>query len=141
VLLKINDLSLEVPIDWQDESLLNLLRELFGLVGKKFGCGAGVCGACTVRVDGEAVRSCLLRVRDLGAAAVTTIKGLGVAGALHPAQQAWLDLAVAQYGYCQAGQIMSTVALLRRTPRPSKSQIDSALSGICASSWPLASDR
>jgi isoquinoline 1-oxidoreductase subunit alpha len=129
VLLKVNDLPLDVPTEWQDESLLNVLRELFGLVGSKFGCGAGVCGACTVLVGGEATRSCLLRVRDIGAAAVTTIEGLGAAGALHPVQQAWLDVAVPQCGYCQAGQIMSTVALLRRTPRPSESQIDSALAG------------
>lgn len=129
MLLKVNGLSLEVPVEWHDESLLNVLREPLGLVGTKFGCGAGLCGACTVLIDGQAVRSCVLPVRGVGAAAVTTIEGLAAAGALHPVQQAWLELTVPQCGYCQAGQIMSTVALLRRTPRPDDSQIDSALAG------------
>ena len=129
MLLNINERSLAVPAEWQDESLLTVLREPLGLVGTKFGCGAGLCGACTVLIDGTAVRSCLLAVRDVGAAAVTTIEGLSAAGALHPVQQAWLDAAVPQCGFCQAGQIMSTVALLRRTPRPDDGQIDSALAG------------
>ncbi len=129
MLLKVNGLSLEVPAEWQDESLLNVLREALGLVGTKFGCGAGLCGACTVLIDGEAVRSCLVPVKNVGAAAVTTIEGLSASGVLHPVQQAWLDAAVPQCGYCQAGQIMGTVALLRRTPQPDDSQIDSALAG------------
>jgi isoquinoline 1-oxidoreductase alpha subunit len=129
MLLKVNGRSLEVPAEWRDESLLNVLREPLGLVGTKFGCGVGLCGACTVLVDGAAVRSCLLAVGDLGPANITTIEGLGAAGALHPVQQAWLDAAVPQCGFCQAGQIMSTVALLRRTPRPDDGQIDAALSG------------
>ncbi len=128
-MLKVNGRSLEVPAEWRDESLLNVLREPLGLVGTKFGCGVGLCGACTVLVDGAAVRSCLLAVGDLGPANITTIEGLGAAGALHPVQQAWLDAAVPQCGFCQAGQIMSTVALLRRTPRPDDGQIDAALSG------------
>ncbi|HEX5738169.1 MAG TPA: (2Fe-2S)-binding protein [Hydrogenophaga sp.] len=127
--LKVNGRSMEVPADWRDDTLLNVLREPLGLVGTKFGCGAGLCGACTVHLDGEAVRSCVLAVRDVGDAAVTTIEGLGTADQLHPVQQAWLDVAVPQCGYCQAGQIMSTVALLRRTPRPDDRQIDNALAG------------
>lgn len=128
-MLKVNGRSLEVPVEWRDESLLNVLREPLGLVGTKFGCGVGLCGACTVMIDGAAVRSCLLAVGDVGPANVTTIEGLGAAGALHPVQQAWLDAAVPQCGFCQSGQIMSTVALLRRTPRPEDGQIDAALSG------------
>ena len=129
MLLNVNGLAREVPVSWEAESLLNVLREPLGLVGTKFGCGAGLCGACTVLIDGEAVRSCLLPVREVGAAAVTTIEGLRAADQLHPVQQAWLDLAVPQCGYCHAGQIMNTVALLRRTPRPDDDQIDTALAG------------
>ena len=129
MLLNVNGLAREVPVSWEAESLLNVLREPLGLVGTKFGCGAGLCGACTVLIDGEAVRSCLLPVREVGAAAVTTIEGLHAADQLHPVQQAWLDLAVPQCGYCHAGQIMNTVALLRRTPRPDDDQIDTALAG------------
>ena len=129
MLLKVNGLPVEVPVEWQDESLLNVLREPLGLVGSKFGCGVGLCGACTVLLGDRAVRSCVMPVRDVGSVAVTTIEGLAPAGELHPVQQAWLDAAVPQCGYCQAGQIMSTVALLRRTPRPDPGQIDSALAG------------
>ena len=129
MLLNVNGRSMEVPAAWRDESLLQVLREPLGLVGAKFGCGAGQCGACTVLIDGQPVRSCLAPVQQVGAAAVTTIEGLSPAGALHPVQQAWLDAAVPQCGYCQAGQIMATVALLRRTPRPDDRQIDAALAG------------
>jgi isoquinoline 1-oxidoreductase alpha subunit len=129
VLLKVNGSSLEVPAAWRGESLLDVLREALGLVGTKYGCGAGQCGACTVLIDGVAARSCLVPVQQVGAAEVTTIEGLAAAGTLHPVQQAWLDLAVPQCGYCQAGQIMSTVALLRGTPRPDDAQIDAALAG------------
>lgn len=129
MLLKVNGQSLTVPADWHDESLLNVLREPLGLVGTKYGCGAGLCGACTVLLDGQPVRSCGLPVRAVGAGAVTTVEGLAVAGALHPVQQAWLDLAVQQCGYCQAGQIISTVALLARQPRPDDADIDAALAG------------
>lgn len=127
--LKVNGRTVAVPANWREESLLNVLREPLGLVGTKFGCGAGLCGACTVLLDGVAVRSCVLPVATVGDAAITTIEGLGTADQLHPVQQAWLDVAVPQCGYCQAGQIMSTVALLRRTPRPDDSEIGSALVG------------
>lgn len=127
--LKVNGRTAAVPPEWRNESLLNVLREPLGLMGTKFGCGAGLCGACTVLLDGVAVRSCVLPVANVGDAAITTIEGLGTAEQLHPVQQAWLDVAVPQCGYCQAGQIMSTVALLGRTPRPDDSAIDSALAG------------
>ncbi len=129
MLLNVNGQSLPVPAEWRDETLLSVLREPLGLVGAKYGCGAGLCGACTVLIDGTAVRSCLVAVRAVGDAAITTIEGLSAAGTLHPVQQAWLDAAVPQCGFCQAGQIMSTVALLRQTPRPDYGQIDAALSG------------
>ena len=128
--LRINAQARTVPPEWQDDSLLHVLREAFGLVGAKFGCGAGLCGACTVLVDGAAVRSCVMPVSAAAGREVTTIEGLSAAGApLHPVQQAWLDRAVPQCGYCQAGQVMGTVALLRTTPRPGDADIDAALAG------------
>lgn len=127
--LNINGQLREIPLQWRDESLLNVLREPLGLAGAKFGCGVGLCGACSVLVDGVSVRSCLLAVRDVGAASVVTVEGLAQGERLHVVQQAWLDEAVPQCGYCQAGQIISTVALLRRNPVPSDLQIDDALAG------------
>ena len=119
----------DIPADWAGEALLHLLREHFGLVGAKFGCGAGVCGACTVIVDGVATRSCITRAGSVESAEVRTIEGLADGERLHPLQQAWLDLAVPQCGYCQAGQIMAAVALLERTPRPTEADIDAAMNG------------
>jgi len=119
----------EVPADWADESLLYLLREGFGLTGAKFGCGVGLCGACTVIVDGAAARSCTLRAGDVDGARVRTIEGLASVDALHPVQQAWLDLGVPQCGYCQAGQIMAAVALLESVPDPAPDDIDAAMDG------------
>ena len=110
--------------------LLWVLRDHLNLVGAMFGCGISQCGACTVLVDGQAVRSCSLPVGTLEGRAITTIEGLaGDDGTLHPLQQAWIDLDVAQCGYCQAGQIMSAAALLQRTPQPSDADIDDAMSG------------
>src|SRR5258708_36173524 len=105
LLLKINGRShsLDVP---EDAPLLWVLRDVLGLVGTKFGCGAAQCGACTVHVDGKAVRSCSLPVGAAGGKAITTIEGLAPDGALHPVQAAWLDLDVPQCGYCQSGMIM-----------------------------------
>lgn len=114
---------------WEDETLLFALREGLGLVGPKLGCGMGQCGACTVLVDGQAQRSCLLRPKDLAQAQITTIEGLAQGSTLHPVQQAWLTHCVPQCGYCQAGHIMATVALLRHTPKPSDADIDTALAG------------
>jgi isoquinoline 1-oxidoreductase alpha subunit len=126
----LNGRPFEVPGEWRQDSLLQVLREAAGLVGAKYGCGAGVCGACTVLLDGEPVRSCLLPVAAAQGRRIETVEGLAAAdGTLHPVQQAWLALSVPQCGYCQAGQMMSTVALLRRTPRPTPPQVDAALAG------------
>jgi isoquinoline 1-oxidoreductase alpha subunit len=105
--------------------LLWVLRDMLGLTGTKFGCGSGVCGTCTVLLDGDAVRSCVTAVGDGPGHAITTIEGLSI-DAAHPVQRAWLAEAVAQCGYCQAGQIMTAVALLSATPQPNDAAIDSA---------------
>lgn len=118
-----------IPADWADEPLLFLLREHFGLTGAKFGCGVGMCGACTVIADGVAIRSCVTRAADVEGSTVRTVEGLAWGDTLHPVQQAWLDLAVPQCGYCQAGQIMAAVALLEETPRPTESEIEAAMDG------------
>lgn len=127
--LLVNNQRFDVPAIWHDESLLWVLREALALVGCKYGCGQGQCGACTVLVDGEPLRACLLPARSTEGRSITTIEGLARAGALHPVQQAWVDEAVPQCGYCQSGQIMATVALLRRQPRPDAAAIDAALAG------------
>lgn len=115
---------------WRDERLLWVLREHLGLVGTKHGCGQGQCGACTVLVDGAPARSCLLPVSTAAGRRITTVEGLARGdAALHPVQQAWLDERVPQCGYCQAGQIVAAVALLREHPTPSDAQIDAALAG------------
>ena len=114
-----------------DTPLLWVLRDELGLVGTKYGCGIGACGACTVHIDGQAARSCLTPVSAAAGKTVTTIEGLGRDG-LHPVQQAWIDENVAQCGYCQAGQLMSAAALLAKTPDPSDREIDIAMAGnIC----------
>ncbi|EYC51222.1 (2Fe-2S)-binding protein [Hylemonella gracilis str. Niagara R] len=128
--LHINGRSHSVAPEWRDESLLQVLREYLGLVGTKLGCGQGQCGACTVLLDGTAVRSCLLPVASVGALPVTTVEGLAATdGRLHPLQQAWLDHQVPQCGYCQAGQLMCAAGLLRRAPRPKPEEIDAAMGG------------
>lgn len=114
-----------------DMPLLWALRDVLGLTGAKYGCGAGHCGACTVHLGGAAVRSCQLPVRAAAGKPITTIEGLSPDGN-HPVQRAWVEEDVAQCGYCQAGQIMSAAALLAKTPRPTDAQIDSAMTGnIC----------
>ena len=111
--LTINGKSYPVPTQWQEESLLSFIHEQIGLTGTKFGCGAGLCGACTVLLDRQAQRSCVLPVAQAAGHQIRTIEGLAdSSGELHPVQQAWLDEAVPQCGYCQAGQIMSTVAVV-----------------------------
>jgi isoquinoline 1-oxidoreductase subunit alpha len=100
-----------------DTPLLWALRDVIGLTGTKFGCGIAQCGACTVHIDGEPVRSCLLPVGSIGERKVTTVEGIGVTEAGRKIQKAWLDLEVVQCGYCQSGQIMSATALLAKTPR------------------------
>ena len=114
-----------------DSPLLWVLRDQLALMGTKFGCGIGQCGACTVLVDGVPTRSCSTPVAALGSAQVTTIEGLDPAGA-HPLQMAWRELDVSQCGYCQSGVIMAAAALLKRTPRPTSQDVDEALMGhIC----------
>ena len=111
-----------------DTPLLWVLRDSLGLTGAKYGCGAGHCGACTVHLEGVAVRSCTIPVARAAGKRITTIEGLSPDGS-HPVQRAWIAEDVAQCGYCQAGQIMAAAALLRSTPRPSDEQIDAAMSG------------
>jgi len=119
----------EIEFDAEpDMPLLWALRDLAGKTGPKFGCGVAACGACTVVIDGQAVRSCSLPVGDV-TGAVTTIEGLATDGKLHPVQQAWLDEQVAQCGYCQAGQIMSAYALLEEIADPTDEDIDNAMGG------------
>lgn len=114
------DVDADMPLLW-------VLRDELGLTGTKYGCGIGLCGACTVHIDGEAARACSLRIGDVRGA-VTTIEGLGTPGAPHVVQQAWIDEQVAQCGYCQTGQIMAAAALLARSPSPSDGEIDAAFS-------------
>ena len=111
-----------------DMPLLWVLRDLLGLTGTKYGCGVAQCGACTVHVDGEAVRSCATGVSEVVGKKVMTIEGLGAAG-LHPVQRAWIEADVVQCGYCQPGQIMAAAALLKVKSKPSDGDIDEALSG------------
>jgi isoquinoline 1-oxidoreductase alpha subunit len=114
-----------------DMPLLWVLRDVLDLKGTKFGCGMAQCGACTVHIKGQAVRSCVTPVSSAAGAPITTIEGLSSDGS-HPLQKAWVDIDVPQCGYCQAGQIMSAAALLRTTPKPSDAQIDAAMEGnIC----------
>lgn len=127
--LTINGAVREVTDNWSDETLLHVLREVLGLVGAKFGCGLGQCGACTVIVDGEARRSCLEIAGALEGRQIETIEGLGTPDRPHPLQAAWKEQSVPQCGYCQAGQIMSAAALLRRTPSPTDDEIEAAMEG------------
>jgi len=111
--------------------LLWYVRDELGLTGTKFGCGAGLCGACTVHLNGEAVRSCITPMSAASGKSVTTIEGLGANGE-HPVQKAWKALNVPQCGYCQSGQIMQAAAMLKKTPKPTDQQIDGAMEGnIC----------
>jgi isoquinoline 1-oxidoreductase subunit alpha len=125
--LKVNGAVHEVAVD-PEMPLLWALRDVLGLTGTKYGCGMALCGACTVHLDGQAVRSCVLPVSAVGERAVTTIEGLG-GEMLHPCQQAWIDADVVQCGYCQPGQIMQCAALLAVKPRPTGEEVDLAMSG------------
>ncbi len=128
--LKINGDMRDVAEDWQDENLLVVLREHFGLVGSRFSCGIGQCGACVVHVDGEPVSSCLVPVSEIEDKEVLTVESLAAAdGTLHPLQQAWLDENVPQCGYCQSGQLMQALSLLQHTPNPNDDDINTAMSG------------
>lgn len=128
--LQINGKAYRADVD-PDTPLLWVLRDNLGLVGTKYGCGIAQCGACTVHLNGEATRSCVLPVSAVGKAKVTTIEGLSATGT-HPVQKAWDEIDVPQCGYCQAGQIMTAAAFLKHTPKPTTAQIDDAMSGnIC----------
>ncbi len=128
--LHVNGSEYSVDVDG-DMPLLWALRDVLGLKGTKFGCGVAQCGACTVHLDGRAVRSCAVDVGVACLSKITTIEGLSRNGD-HPCQKAWVDLGVPQCGYCQPGQIMSAAALLDEIPRPTDAEIDSAMSGnIC----------
>lgn len=125
--LTINGTSHSVDLP-EDVPLLWVLRDELGLTGTKYGCGVAACGACTVQIDGVAVRSCQVALGDV-AGAVTTIEGLGTPDMLSALQQAWVDHQVAQCGYCQSGQIMQAAALLAKTPTPTDEEIDEAMQG------------
>jgi isoquinoline 1-oxidoreductase alpha subunit len=128
--INVNGKAVEVDVD-PETPLLWVLRDALGLTGTKFGCGMALCGACTVHLGSEAVRSCQTPVSSVGGRPVTTIEGLSKDRS-HPVQQAWIDLDVPQCGYCQSGQIMSASALLASKPRPTDADIDAAMSGnIC----------
>lgn len=128
--LKINNKMYSVEAD-MDTPVLWVLRDQLDLVGTKYGCGIGQCGACTVHVNGNAVRSCLLQVSQAEGMSITTIEGLSEDGD-HPVQKAWLEHDVPQCGYCQSGQIMNAAALLKNNPNPSDGDIDASMNGnIC----------
>lgn len=125
--IQINGRTYQADVE-PDTPLLWVLRDSLGLVGTKYGCGIAQCGACTVHLDGEATRSCVLPVSAVGKAKVTTIEGLSAKGD-HPVQLAWNEVDVPQCGYCQAGQIMTAAALLKRNPKPTQAEIDATMTG------------
>ena len=128
--LRVNGVERSLDVD-PDMPLLWAIRDVLGLTGTKYGCGEALCGACTVHLDGHAVRACVTPMRRAANKAVTTIEGLSPDGS-HPLQQAWLALRVPQCGYCQAGQIMTAAALLVKNPQPSNDAIDASMAGnIC----------
>ena len=130
-MLKINGTPHEVDVDGHTP-LLWVLRDVLGMTGTKFGCGQALCGACTVHLNGQPIRSCQTSVDNVGDSAITTIEAIGQAPQGAALQKAWLELEVVQCGYCQSGQIMSAAALLKDTPKPTDDDIDAAMSGnVC----------
>ena len=126
--LKVNGIEREVETDWRKETLLDVLREHFGLTGSRFSCGIGQCGACLVHIDGVPVTSCLMPASEAVDKNILTIEGLATReGTLHPLQQAWIDENVPQCGYCQSGQIMQALALLENNPDPNDNDINLAM--------------
>ncbi|MFA9198851.1 MAG: (2Fe-2S)-binding protein [Aquirufa sp.] len=125
--IKINKKVHQVEADG-NMPLLWVLRDILGMEGTKYGCGVGSCGACTVHLNGDAVRSCQLPISSLAGMEITTIEGLSAKGD-HPVQKAWVDVDVAQCGYCQSGQIMSAAALLKSTPNPTEEDIENFMTG------------
>jgi isoquinoline 1-oxidoreductase alpha subunit len=131
IILSINGRSHEVEVT-ADMPLLWVLRDVLGITGTKFGCGMSLCGACTVHLDGQPIRSCVTPVSAVGEGRITTIEAIGETPNGAKIQKAWLEIEVVQCGYCQSGQIMSATALLNSTPKPSDADIDAAMSGnIC----------
>ena len=129
--IKVNGVSATVDVDG-DTPLLWVIRDVLGMTGTKFGCGRALCGACTVHLDGNPVRSCAIPIERVGDASITTIEAIGQTQVGRDVQKAWLDLEVVQCGYCQSGQIMSAAALLANNPNPTDDDIDTAMSGnIC----------
>ncbi len=126
----VNGKSTEVDLD-PNTPLLWVLRDELGMTGTKYGCGIAQCGACTVHIDGQAVRSCAMPVSAVAGKKITTIEGLAKDGMLHKVQKAWLDHEVPQCGYCQAGMIMAAAALLQAKPRPTDADINAAITNIC----------
>ncbi|HEX9685988.1 MAG TPA: (2Fe-2S)-binding protein [Burkholderiales bacterium] len=130
VKLTINGKSHQIDVE-SSTPLLWVIREQVGLTGTKYGCGIAQCGACTVHIDGKAVRSCALPVSAAAGKRITTIEGLAAGGVLHKVQKAWLDHEVPQCGYCQAGMIMAVAALLAEKPRPTDADINAGITNIC----------
>ena len=130
-IIKVNGTPHSVDVDG-DTPLLWVLRDLLGMTGTKFGCGMALCGACTVHIDGQPVRSCITTIDSVGTSAITTIEAVGRTPAGQAVQKAWLDLEVPQCGYCQSGQIMSASALIADNPHPTDADIDGAMAGnVC----------
>ena len=130
ITLTINGRTQQVDVD-PGTPLLWVIREQVGLTGTKYGCGMAQCGACTVHIDGAAVRACVMPVSAVAGKPITTIEGLATGGTLHKVQKAWVDLDVPQCGFCQSGMIMAVAALLREKPRPTDADIDAAITNIC----------
>jgi isoquinoline 1-oxidoreductase alpha subunit len=128
--LTINDQAIELDVE-PDTPLLWAIREQAGLTGTKYGCGIAQCGACTVHIDGVAVRSCGVQVSEAAGKAIVTIEGLATKDTRHRVQQAWIDHDVPQCGYCQSGMIMAVAALLKDNPQPTDADIDDAITNIC----------
>src|SRR5262245_54332799 len=126
--INVNGVTRSVDVDG-DTPLLWVLRDVLGMTGTKFGCGMALCGACTVHLDGVAIRSCITPIESVGGSAITTIEAIGATASGARIQKAWLDREVVQCGYCQSGQIMSATALLASNPRPTDADIDAAMSG------------
>ncbi len=130
VSLNVNGKGYQADVDPRTP-LLWVVRDAIGLTGTKYGCGIAQCGACTVHIDGVAMRSCSVPVSAVGAKKVTTIEGLAASGTLHKVQQAWIDNDVPQCGYCQSGMIMAVAALLKDNPKPTDADIDGTITNIC----------
>jgi isoquinoline 1-oxidoreductase alpha subunit len=128
--ITVNGAAHEVDVE-DGMPLLWVLRDVLNMTGTKYGCGVGACGACTVLIDGAAVRSCAVPAAAVGGQAITTIEGLKSGDTLHKVQQAWVDAQAPQCGFCQSGQIMAAVALLKEKPQPTDAEIDEAMTNIC----------